>query len=98
MEKETVCQLCGRELVEGNTSRHHLIPQSKGGKDGVTVPLHKICHQKIHSVFSDNELKNKYYSIQLLLSHPDIQKFVSWVSKKPPEFRDSSVLSNRRRR
>lgn len=98
MNKDNICQICNRELIDGNTSRHHLIPQSKGGKDKDLVPLHKICHQKIHSIFSDSELKNKYYTIELLIAHPDMVKFVEWVKNKPPELSDTSVMSNRRRR
>ena len=35
-------------------------------------------------------------SIRLQIKeHSDIQKFIKWISKKPPEFNDSFVQANR---
>ncbi len=79
------CQFCSRELG-GIVNRHHLVPISKGGAGTPTIPMHKICHDKIHSLLSEKELRDKYYSIELLHGHPDLQEFIQWVSKKPPEF------------
>ncbi|MEM6700747.1 MAG: HNH endonuclease [Bacteroidota bacterium] len=76
------CPLCQRELGEINISKHHLIPKSKGGTFGETVMLHNICHQKIHSVFSEKELRDDYNTIEKLLAHEQIAKFVKWVAKK----------------
>ncbi len=91
MQKTNICPLCKRELgALQNTSKHHLRPKSKGGKYTDTVVLHRICHRKIHSVFTENELKNQYYTIELLLEHEEIIKFVKWVSKKSPEFYEKS--------
>ncbi len=50
------------------------------------VELHNICHQKIHSLFSERELKDYYHSIARLHEHEDIQKFVRWVRRKHPDF------------
>ena len=85
------CPLCHRILgdLEG-TSKHHLIPKSKGGKHTDTVVLHRVCHRKIHSVFTERELKQAYSTIELLLEHEEIAKFVKWVRKKPPEFYERS--------
>ncbi|MEN0051281.1 MAG: HNH endonuclease [Bacteroidota bacterium] len=76
------CPLCQRELGEINISKHHLIPKSKGGTFGETVMLHNICHQKIHSVFSEKELRDDYNTIEKLLANEQIAKFVKWVAKK----------------
>lgn len=93
------CELCQRELVPGPTiSEHHLIPKLKGGKRGPTVMLHVVCHRFIHATFSEGELARHYNTVELLLSHEAILKFVKWVSKKPPEFLDSSVESKRKKR
>jgi hypothetical protein len=90
------CPLCQRplgQLVEG----HHLIPRLKGGRAEHLVDLHSICHRKIHSVFSENELAHYYNTIERLLEHEEIKRFAHWVSKKHPDYHDSSRLNNRRR-
>lgn len=80
------CALCGRELGtnEDNINKHHLVPKEYGGK--ITVVLHRICHRKIHSIFSNKELAKRYHTIDNLLSHPLIQAFVKWVKSKPIDF------------
>jgi hypothetical protein len=93
------CELCTRELVLGpSIDEHHLIPKLKGGKRGPTVIIHKVCHAKIHSIFTESELARIYNTIEKLLEHPEIEKFVKWVSKKHPEFYESSRESNGKRR
>lgn len=84
------CQLCNRVMAEPIV-RHHLIPPSKGGKDSPTVAMHKICQAKVHAVFTETELKNYYNTVDRLLEHEEITKFVKWVSKKDPEFFDTTI-------
>lgn len=84
------CPLCGRELADP-ISRHHLMPLSKGGKDTPTVPMHQICHFKIHTVFTETELKNYYHTVDRILENEEMQKFVKWVRKKEPSFYDVSM-------
>ena len=88
------CPLCGRPIPRGAGSRHHLVPKLKGGARGPTVLLHAICHGKIHSLFTEAELARHYPTIDELLEHPEVERFVRWVRKRPPEYRDS----NRRKR
>lgn len=93
-----ICPLCDREMVPGPTiDEHHLIPKLKGGRKGPTVILHKICHRFIHATFTEGELARTYNTIEKLLEQEAVQKFVKWVSKKPPEFYDSTKMSNRKR-
>jgi len=81
------CPLCGRVLIDGpSVDRHHLVPKSEGGTEWVN--MHRICHTKIHSLFSERELATLYPSMEALLAHADVQKFVRWVRKHPPEFMD----------
>ena len=87
---EALCPLCLRELAEP-ISRHHLIPLSKGGKDTPTVPMHKICQNKIHAVFTETELKNYYFTVERILENEEMQKFVKWVKKKELSFNDVSI-------
>jgi hypothetical protein len=91
-----ICQLCNRELILGpSVDEHHLIPKTFKGTE--TVLLHKICHRKIHATFTERELANYYKTIDLLLSHYEIEKFVKWVSKKDPEYYDISKETNHRK-
>lgn len=93
------CPLCGRELVEGpSVDLHHLIPKLKGGRKGPTVLLHKICHRFIHATFTEAELARQYFTTDLLLQHPDVQRFVAWVARKDPEFYDSHREQNAKKR
>lgn len=78
------CPLCGRPIPERSGSQHHLVPKSLKGRD--TVTLHRICHRKIHALFTERELQKRYDTIERLLAHPEIQKFARWVSSKPPGF------------
>lgn len=87
---EDICPLCGRLLAEPIT-KHHLIPLSKGGKDTPTVAMHKICHDKIHAVFTETDLKTYYHTVERLQEHEEIARFIKWVKKKEPEFYDKSV-------
>lgn len=89
------CPLCGRPLFEGpSINEHHLLPKTYKGKE--TVLIHKICHSKIHSVFTERELYDHYHTPERLLSHPEIEKFVKWVRKKDPEFMDRNRATRRK--
>ncbi len=91
--KET-CLLCGRELSEP-CNRHHLLPLSEGGRGTETVMLHKICHDKIHTVFTEKELKRHYNTIERLQAHEEIARFIKWIGKKEPQFYHRSVRIKR---
>lgn len=88
------CLLCGRLLAEP-CNKHHLIPVSKGGRHTTTIVMHKICHDKIHAVFTEMELKRYYHTIERLQQHEEIAKFIKWVRNKEPEFYDHSVKMKR---
>ncbi|RYF97373.1 MAG: HNH endonuclease [Chitinophagaceae bacterium] len=90
------CPLCGRPIADP-WNKHHLIPVSKGGKHTPTIILHKICHDKIHAVLSEIELKREYHTIEKLSKHPEIEKFIRWVRNKEPEFYDTSVRMKNRK-
>ena len=91
------CPICKRELIAGpSVDDHHLVPKTFGGKEKVTV--HKICHHKIHSVFTERELQHHYHTIERLLEHEEIQKFARWIQKKNPEFYDHSKDTTKRKK
>ncbi|MEA1676752.1 HNH endonuclease signature motif containing protein [Nitrospirillum sp. BR 11163] len=80
-----LCVLCGRPLVPGpSVEQHHLVPRSAGGRE--TVPLHRVCHRKIHAELSERDLAGAYATVDALRAHPAIAAFIRWVANKPPEF------------
>lgn len=93
-QDEPICPLCERTLAPP-CNRHHLLPLSKGGKGTQTILLHKICHDKIHAVFSEMELKRHYHTIERLKEQEEIKAFLLWVRKKEPEYYDKSIRKNR---
>lgn len=91
------CPLCGRVMIPGPTiDEHHLVPKSKGGKD--KYKCHRVCHRKIHATLTEKELAQKYHTWDSLKQHPNIQTFIKWVAKKPPEFYDGSISSKAKKR
>jgi hypothetical protein len=95
-----ICPICDRELHRPTTEAHHLIPKTFKGRD--LVDIHKVCHQKIHSTFSERELLQYYHTPERIREHEEMQKFVKWVSKKPPEYytrnKDTASRRGKRRR
>ncbi len=83
------CPLCGRELAPP-ANRHHLLPISRGGRGTQTVMLHKVCHDKIHSVLKEADLERHYDTIEKLQQQEKIARFITWVQSKPPGFYDTS--------
>lgn len=66
------CPICDRDMLKGpSIDRHHFYPKCKGGRE--TEWVHKICHRKIHSVFTESELAKEYNNAEIVRSHPETQ-------------------------
>lgn len=89
------CPLCGRPLGDTNVDRHHLVPKSFKGKEQFRI--HKICHRKIHSVFTERELMQSYHTWNALREDADIQAFIAWVARKPPAFYTTTATSHKKK-
>jgi len=90
-----ICPLCERLIPDAQKDAHHLIPKSKGGKR--TEYLHRICHRQIHALFTETELAKVYNSVEALLGHPEMVRFVEWVKTKPDDFYERTYKSQRLR-
>lgn len=91
------CPICDRIIIPGPSSDgHHLVPKTFKGRE--VIHLHKICHRKIHSVFSERDLFNYYHTIERIINHEEIKKFIKWVQKKDPEFYDNNKDTKERKR
>jgi len=87
------CLLCERTPKKG-TTEHHLIPRTchrnKWFKKNftrdqmqATVSLCRDCHNAVHRFEpKEKDLGRYYYTLELLKSHPQISKFVTWASKQ----------------
>jgi len=95
MSSEEICPVCRRKLGD-SWDRHHLVPKTFKGKE--VVNIHRICHRKIHSVFTERELMRYFNTVERILENEEMKKFVRWVAKKPIDFYDSSKDSKRKRR
>jgi hypothetical protein len=74
-------------MIEGpSIDRHHWVPKSEGGR--TTDYIHVVCHRMIHRVFDARELATTYADPAVLREHPEIERFVAWVRRQPPEYVD----------
>lgn len=81
------CPICGRLMVAGpSVDRHHWQPKAAGGREAQY--LHLICHRKLHSLFTEKELVQKYATPEAVRQHPQMQDFIRWVRRRPPQFID----------
>lgn len=90
------CPICDRPMIKGpSIDKHHMVPKCRGGKE--THFLHKICHRKIHSIWTEKELEKTYNNAEIIKENEEIQKFIKWVSKKDPEFYDKNETHSRKK-
>ena len=90
-ESADTCAFCERERP---LTFHHLIPkkvhkkpmlQKKYSKEEMLtlgILLCSDCHSTIHRHIDHIELARLYHTKEALLGHPEISKFVKWVSKQ----------------
>jgi len=91
------CPICDRDMWKGSTiDKHHMVPKSRGGKE--TEYLHKICHRKIHSIWTEKELEKEFNNAEKIKEHEEMKKFIKWVRKKEPDFYDKTENHKRKKR
>ena len=95
------CALCGRAE---RLTFHHLIPRTlhsnKWFKRNFTrermnsgVELCRDCHSAVHRFASEKELGRHYNTLELLRSHPQIERFAAWVGSRQGRHRTRSPKS-----
>lgn len=96
--KVGVCSICDRDMVSGSSANeHHWIPQAKGGKKGPKSLIHRICHDKIHSVWTEKELARVFNTPEIIKVAPEMVEFLSFVKNKRPDFYTHTKMNNRKR-
>lgn len=83
-------------MPQGSFNEHHLVPATFKGKEKITI--HKICHSKLHSAITEREMEHYYHTIERLLEHEEIQKFIKWVKKQPDDFYSKNKETKERKR
>lgn len=84
------CELCGRTQPR---TFHHLIPRTlhsnKWFKKSFTreqmaagLELCRDCHGAIHTHIDEKRLGRELNSRERLLAHPQIDRFVAWLSRQ----------------
>jgi len=68
--------------------RHHWVPRAEGGQ--AQSPIHRVCHRKLHSLWTTQQLRDEFHNPEVVRQHPDMAGFLKWVRKQPPEFYDNS--------
>lgn len=92
MSQADRCELCERQA--SRLTRHHLIPKSQHKRKSILrmfskeqmlgdiALLCKPCHKFIHSVLSEKQLAQDYFSVELLKMNPEVIRFIEWIKTK----------------
>jgi 5-methylcytosine-specific restriction endonuclease McrA len=93
MKKPDSCELCGSKKDYLNF--HHLIPRTlhsskwfKKRFDSKYMKEHGIwicklfCHKQIHEFITEKEMGTTYNTLETLLAHQEVSKYVEWRSKR----------------
>ncbi|MEQ8767902.1 MAG: hypothetical protein RL885_28620 [Planctomycetota bacterium] len=86
-EPEGHCRLCGRRRP---LTFHHLIPRSLHSNKWFKkryareelqrgIDICRDCHSAIHRFASEKELGRDWNTVEALLAHEEIGKFVRWL-------------------
>lgn len=73
-----LCKLCERELPEAYITDHHLTPENRKQSD--VVDLCQPCHNQVHAMFTNDELKEEYNSIAELKAADRIEAYIEWIA------------------
>ena len=79
--EETKCEICGCEC---KPTLHHLVPQQVSRHknkflktdEGNFLWICEECHSQIHALYSNQELKDRLFTKELLLADPKFHKYV----------------------
>ena len=48
--------------------------------------LHHICHKEIHARFTEAELARQFNTPEAIRADPRMERFLTWIAKRPPGF------------
>ena len=84
------CVMCEREM---KLTRHHLIPRMKHRKFlkrqqyskehlNKVILICRVCHDAVHSFISLDEMAETYHTLDTILEHPKVQKWIPYVARQ----------------
>lgn len=79
----TTCALCRRSIPHERIAdpavvqKHHLTPENRA--ESPTVDLCRPCHNQIHAVFTNAELRNSYNTIETLRNAERLSGYIDWI-------------------
>jgi len=79
----TTCALCRRVVPDERiddpqaVQEHHLRPERRAESD--TVMLCRPCHDQIHAVFSNAELRESYDTVEALRAADRLADYIDWI-------------------
>jgi 5-methylcytosine-specific restriction protein A len=79
----TTCALCRRRIPDERIAdpqvvqEHHLRPEQRA--DSPTVMLCRPCHDQIHALFTNEELREDYDKAEALRGADRLQDYLDWI-------------------
>lgn len=79
----TTCALCQRVVPDERiddpqvVQEHHLRPERRA--ESPTVTLCRPCHDQIHAVFTNEELRENYDTIEKLRAADRLTGYIDWI-------------------
>jgi len=107
VQRPDACELCHRTVAA--LTQHHLVPRmrhrSKRTRRDHDIDalrrrvawLCRPCHKQVHALIDEKELAANYDTVERLLRHPDLARFVAWIRGRPDGTRVPAHRAWRRR-
>jgi hypothetical protein len=79
----TTCALCRRSISDERVDdpqviqEHHLRPERRAASP--TVDLCRPCHDQIHALFTNAELRESYDTVEALRDADRLAGYLSWI-------------------
>lgn len=88
--EDGTCQICERQV---RLTRHHVFPREvhrslkKQGCEArdlsTTIAICRMCHSTVHRLFTNDQLAEAYYTVDLLLADERFFKYAKWAANLP---------------
>ena len=79
----TTCALCRRRIPDEHIGdpqaiqEHHLRPERRA--ESPTVVLCRPCHDQIHAVFTNEELRESHDTVEALRDADRLEGYIDWI-------------------
>lgn len=99
----TTCELCRRRIPDERIEdpqaiqEHHLRPERRA--ESPTATLCRPCHDQVHALFTNEELRESYDTVERLREADRLQEYVDWIrgtDKLDIDVRTSTRVRDRR--